>query len=281
MDKSMNRDSKPHKSVGEKIFDVGVYGGLAGVSTFILTIPVADWLKFRGGAKYYKQMSGWMENTVLKFLPEGARKKTTENFLMTGILMQGGNLLLVPITMLEHMKVGIVNGLNQMFGDKTDPSSIEEAPKQSISSLIKGRLLAFGVVWAAFATVGKFFGPQMGAFEEKTGKFFTDLMKKPTHIFNPKTAKIEESITYSYGKMASLDAFATTAAASILYVGSRFFAKQRDHAANTHPAPAAAMPLAMEAPATPAADKPGHTITQASRAADTLAAAPERSSSLA
>ncbi|MFZ4125058.1 MAG: hypothetical protein ACOYJ2_03175 [Rickettsiales bacterium] len=156
-------------SKGEALFDLGVYGGMNYIGTFLLTIPVAYSLKHGALKKYYMSAHRWLTK-------KGMSDGLAEKVLDTTTLMQGGNLMLIPIAMAEHHKKDIVKNLNESIGDHVDPSAIEQAPEQDAWSLIKSRALAWGVVFSSMAAAGLFMGKQLGQFEEwcgeKTAKLF-------------------------------------------------------------------------------------------------------------
>ena len=214
---------KPKKSRGEKLFDWAVYGGLNGVGTFILTIPMAYWAKHGGGARYLEEAGAAMENINIS-------ADKAKPALLTTALSLGGTVMLIPIRMAEGVRTSIVNNLNRLVGDKTDAATVaKEVPPQTWGSLLFGRALAWTSVYASFLGVGalaKAAGkPQMiDQFEERFSKILVgDVLKKPLV-----DAAGQETRAFRLGKFAALDLFATTAATILLYAGSRFAAKRRE-----------------------------------------------------
>jgi hypothetical protein len=245
------------RSVGEKIFDWTTYSGINGIGTFALTLPVAYFLKHGGGKPHYDKAAAALERQLVKVLPQDISGKASKIFLETSILMQGGNAMLLPVGIAEHYKVPIVKGLNQFLGDKTDPSTIEAAPKQTAMTLIRGRLRAFGIVFGAMAFAETFFGNHMRQFQQAAGRALCAFRNRP---IDP------HSKPYHYGELAALDVFSTAAAAVLLYEGSHKFAKeaQRKRASTV---------TRTDSTFPDNADTPGVTVTQAERAPETLAQA--------
>ncbi|MDX1974230.1 MAG: hypothetical protein SFT92_00995 [Rickettsiales bacterium] len=187
----------------EKIFNWLTYGGIAGLGTFLVTIPTTYWAKYGGGANLFKAAAKELERT-------GFHPETAEQIVTTTALMQGGNITLFPVKFMEDHKAEIIG---------KDPA--KEQNKQDWTSLIKARLVAWGAVFASFKGVAKLIGgDKLTAFEEKFAKHVVcDPLGKATHIAGAETK------LYRYGKIAALDVFATVAASTLLYMGSRLFAK--------------------------------------------------------
>lgn len=232
--KASEQAIRTSSSRGEKLFDWLTYGGVAGVGTFLLTIPVAYWAKYGSGAKMFEKASGYL-------VKQGLSPRISEEMVMTTALMQGGNLTIIPVKMLENRKPQIVDYFNDRLGDSSGKASVEEDPKQTWSSLIKSRIVAWLSVFTGFRVAGSIFGAdKFAAFEESFAKnVVCKPLGKPTHIRGVETPH------FRYGKIAALDVFATAAATAILYTGSRFFAKRNEHwhAENTNTT-AASVPTA-------------------------------------
>lgn len=250
---------KTGASIGEKLFDLGTYAGVAGVGTFALTIPVAYWAKYGKGAPYFKSASDYL-------VKKGFSKRIADEMTMTSALMQGGNLTIIPVKLIENYKPQIVDSLNHRFGDESGAASVDKEPAQTWGSLLKSRVVAWLSVFTGFRLAGMAIGDKnMDKFENRFAKGVCDVLGKPTHIEVPHAtpghpATKVESTHYRYGKIAALDVFATIAATSILYVGSRFFAKRNKQWELEHtpkpepvpqasPAPAPSEPVAAQQPA--------------------------------
>ena len=262
--------SGPHKaSAGEKLFDFLIYGPVNFFGTLILTAVIAYELEYGARGKgFFEGLSGWLKSLGLK-------EKTAADATRATTLMMGGNLMLIPVRAAEYYKKGIIKGLNQTLGDKSDAESVEAVPEQTWGTLIKGRLLAWFAVFGSFRTAGHFFGKEFDRFQDSVGEALAKFSKMPTHraptdgskpaaalkkeidefkeILKPLTGKgfkptaeqkgfietlgaeisareqamkVLETKPYAFGKILALDVFATLMATSILYLGSRFFARQ-------------------------------------------------------
>lgn len=234
---SLSENAPRPRSKGEKIFDDAVYTGLGGVATFILTIPVAHKFIFGSWKGVIDKGTKWLTDTKpMQILPTGLRHKLSKSLVTSSILMQGGNLMLLPIAWAEHYKVRIVRGLNTMLGDETDPALIEEAPKQSLGNLFVARMKALGVVFASFFTAELLFEKPLERFNHACGRALSGFTGRATHI-NLKPGMIHNGVeitektramskTYEYGLLGGLDIFATAAATTLLYEGSRDSAKK-------------------------------------------------------
>lgn len=242
VEKAEEKARKTSSSKGEKLFDLLTYGGIAGIGTFILTIPIAYSIKYGKGAKYY-------EKSVKFMTDNGATPRIAEEIAMTSAAMQGGNIALLPVKLAENYKPQIVEKLNNLTGDKSGKASVDEDPKQTWPSLIKSRALAWLATFVGFRTAGSILGQErFERFEKGFARRVCDFIKKPTHINGV------ESVHFRYARIGAIDIFATAAATTVLYLGSRFFAKNNEHwnpkaipPATPEAAPAQA-PLAEEKP---------------------------------
>ncbi len=217
-------EAKIRKSKGGKLFDWGVYGGIAGVGTFIVTIPMAFVLKDGKRAGQYERVVGWVEKHAGRFLSPSTAKKFAEEAVMTTTLMQGGNAMLIPVGIAEHYKVPIVTALDEKLGDQASPESIEATPKQTWMSLIEGRMLAWGAVFSTLFSASLAFPKTFQTFTNEFAERACKLVGKPTWD----VAKNQESRAFKLGKLGALDVFATAAAATLLYVGGHFFARRHE-----------------------------------------------------
>jgi len=221
------------KSKGEKLFDRAVYGGLAGAVTFAITVPVTYLLKYHWKVKpHFDAAVDGLHRGMTKVFPAMGRK-TADTALTTLALMQGGNLMLLPIAWAEKHKAKIVSGLNVMLGDKTPPEQIEQAPQQTMWSLVQSRLMAFGAVFATLKGAEAVIPKTLNTLEDEVGTQMCKLLEKPVARMGPViengklTTGMVPTKTYAFGKIGALDVFATAAAATLLYVGGHFFARKQ------------------------------------------------------
>lgn len=206
------KKSPPKISRGERIFDWLVYGGLAGLGTYIVSIPIGYWVKYGKGAEFNK-------NAAKKLTSFGFSQNTAEKTMDTTMLMHGGNIMLLPIKYAEDNKESIVTTINDMIGEKTDHIALHDEDKQSWGSIIKARIVAWCAVFAGFKGAASILGEEkFGRFEESFSKKACALLGKPTHING------KETTAFRMGKIGALDTYATIAASSLLYIGTRLFA---------------------------------------------------------
>ena len=145
---------KHAKSKGERLFDRITYVAIAGVGTFAVTVPLAYELEHHPFVTpLFEKAVGQTEKWLGK-LPIKTSHDTARYVVKTTTLMQGGNLMLLPVWGMEHFKVPIVRGLNAMVGDAIPEDAIEEAPKQTVASLLKSRALAWLMVFGSLSAVG-------------------------------------------------------------------------------------------------------------------------------
>jgi hypothetical protein len=236
-------EAEQHKSPGDKKFDRWLYAGLNGVGTFVVTVPLAYWAAYSnngGKAKLLEKATTGIEKV-------GVGKGFAERFAMMLATSLGGWAMVAPTWVAEHFRKPIVAKLNEGQPKADADHPYKEIPKQTIGSLLRGRLLAMATVTASFWTAEHFFRDHFKAFEEKVGQQAVDWFGKYAKNDN-QLIKIRR-----YGEISALDVFATTAATILLYVGSRFFARHRKHplpgdAETLHTAHNSHTPMKEEAP---------------------------------
>lgn len=279
------QDMERRRSTGERIFDWGTYSALNGVGTFIATLMIARAIKYGKPKPHVDKLAHSLENSLFKFIPESKRQKFTESFLDTGILMMGGNLMLIPVSIAEHFKAPIADFFNKQTGDKTDPATIASVPQPNLGQLVMARVQAFGMIWGSFMVAGSLFGKQMQQFEQGMGRAVSSFFKKPEMVdvtmqqYSRATGKITEvtskipSKYHHYGQLAALDIFATVAASLLLYNGSHKMAERAQQKKLAREQTVA--PASPEAPADTATQGPTLRVSEVSRAPEALAAAPD------
>ncbi len=203
----------PRMSRGEKIFDWLVYGGIGGAGSFVATLLTTYWAKYGKGAEYFKTSTDWLQK-------KNWSAANAEKFMMTNATMQGGNLMVLPVKWAEDNKIALVTKINDMIGEKTDVAALENEDKQTWSSILKARVAAWITVFTSFHAAAHVIGDKkFGEFENKFAEhMICKPMGKPTHVGGVETTH------FKYGKIAAIDVFATVAASTLLYVGSRVFA---------------------------------------------------------
>lgn len=218
--------AKIAKSKGEKFFDRAVYGGIAGVGTFVATIFLTYLLKYGSWKSIHKGLATAIEKAATRITPGRSHAALAEEAALTTTLMMGGNLMLIPVGIAEHHKVALVSGLNTTMDDPTPKEAIQHAPKQTWGSLLKSRVVAWLAVFAAFKGIGMAFGQTMQSFETETGKLLCKMTGRPeTRLVK---GIEEETKTFIFGKIGALDVFATIGSAILLYLGGHFFARKQE-----------------------------------------------------
>ena len=210
---------------GEKVFDALVYGPMNIIGTFLATMPLAWSLEHGLGGKPF--------DTVKNFLT--SRLKINDNItrkaLTTTTTWMGGNAMLLMVKAAENNKDNIVAGINRMSGDTTQGPPVLAEPRQDWGSLIKGRLLAWVVVFSSFLGFEQIVGAKaMGKMEEGFAHKLCDKFgwAKEEKVMIDGQLKTRPTRAFGYGKIMTFDIFATIAGGALLYVGSRAFAKRRE-----------------------------------------------------
>ncbi len=210
-------DSTDVMSKGEKLFDWLTYGGFAGAVTFALGMPFGYFTRYsKGGEAIHK----WAVSHSRQL---GMSVEATEDAVMNTALMQGGNVMLLPVKMMEDHKPQLVAKFNKMLGDDSGDCSVKDEPKQTWGSLLKSRVfLAWTPVFLALRGTAMLGGKEsFNNFEKDFSKnIVCDPLGLPTHVNG------QETKAFRLGRIAAIDVFATAAAATLLYIGSRMFARQ-------------------------------------------------------
>jgi hypothetical protein len=224
-------EPKKHLSKGDTLFDRLVYTGLNNILTFVLSLGIAYGLKhgFKKTGAGNPASNAWFEKAS-KTLGEGLDKistglgKNAPRIMMTSALGVGGTLMIAPIKFLEDRRTQLVDRLNKMVGDTTDPAQLKEAPKQTWGSLILGRVAAWSVVFASLTGAEKLLGADR--FTRFSDSFAEHVVAKPLG----KSIKIhgKETAQFRLGNIAAIDLFATIAATLVLEISSKFFAGRRE-----------------------------------------------------
>lgn len=191
-----------------------------------MTLAATLSIKYGRGKVHYERAVNWTERKLTGLLKPSTARKFSEQSVETTALMQGGNLMLLPVGIAEHYKVDIVSGLNTMMGDTTPPEKVEAAPKQTWRSLIEGRLLAWAAVFSTLFGASLVFPKSFGTFKAEFGEQMYRLVGNFKKARS--SAVMQETRAYKIGEIAALDSFATAAAATLLYVGGHFFARKQE-----------------------------------------------------
>lgn len=201
-------------SKGGRLFDAITYAGIAGVGTFLATIPTAN--LFNAGGKLHG-VDQWLRKSFRKL---GANEALANKSTDVTNLMWGGNLMLIPVGIMEHFRTPIVKAFNRWLNDPTDPKSIEDAPPQTLGSILKGRLISWCTVFIGFWGTEKALGKERyEGIKHSMGEKWSNLLGKPIDMASPNSA-------YNFGRTGAEDILATVSSATMLYISSHFFAKR-------------------------------------------------------
>lgn len=248
------------RSFGEKVFDWGAYGA-TGVATLLVSV-------FSGYSSRYGKGAKALEPLVESAKKIGMSHAVANDVVMTVALGLGGIATLPLIKGLENKKVEIVNAINENSGCGGETYVQEHGHKISWTHLLKARVAAFSAVFASFRGAAWLVGEEPFAqFEKSFAKqMVCKPLNRPTHING------QETKLFKYGRIVSLDLFATVAATLLLYMGSRFFAdketgipkcvKLEDLPPNALPAAAPATSMDAAAPEKSFVDKINSQQTQ-------------------
>lgn len=220
-------DTGPKRSRGESLFDWTVYGGIAGVGTFVATLWLTKWLTEGRGSAFTEKCVAKLEGGLSRFFTPETSKNVAKQATLTTALMQGGNMMLLPVALAEHYKEPLVAKANVILGEEGPQENVVKAPQQTLLSLVQGRLTAWGVVFASLFTASQLFKKTFQTFEEEFANLACKIVKKPAQVM-AKDGSMVASEAYRYGKIAAVDVFATAAAATLLYVGGHFFARRHE-----------------------------------------------------
>lgn len=202
-------------SKGGKWFDGITYFGIAGIGTFLATIPTGA-MFMEGGKLHgaFQKVNSSLQNV-------GLSKRLAAHGANTFATFWGGTLMLIPVGIMEHNRTKIVTALNRLFKDPTDPKSVEDAPPQTVGSIVKARAVATATVFSGFVGAETLVGEQRfkQGLEHAGEKLFTMVEKTATTVDKTHWA-------YKFGRTGALDILATASSAIMLYVGSHMFAKR-------------------------------------------------------
>lgn len=152
---------KRNKTAGEIVFDVGTYGGLSFLGNEALSTLIMDQTAEKGiFHKMYEASAKAVSKTPvlnkLKYVGEGRAA-----YLLWATL--GGFALVLPVKWMEDRKGSIVRKIDNFFhgrnsDDNPDTAAahaeMDNAPKQSWSSLGEGRLVTVGSALAMDSLIG-------------------------------------------------------------------------------------------------------------------------------
>lgn len=237
--------SKRQRSSGEKLFDLTTYGGLALVGNEVVsTYIVKQAEKPTSFGRFFEASS----NLTKKIGPAGKMPYTQSgrfNYINFAII---GGFTMVPfIKFLEDNKGKLVRFADRiMYGKEaeTNPEMVraheemDNAPKQTWGSLMKGRVLTVLAAWGVDASINwkdgwtgralkgtRFEG--VSSLEAMTGRVaerMGDSIAKSRNLDVAKTANLKSWLNQGFG-LLSLSAALTV----LFYASSKVFASRQEH----------------------------------------------------
>ena len=230
-DESAHRghDGKKHRTLGNKIYDFGVFGTMAwgGVSTMsALTANEAmngsnknfNWLR-KLNDNAYKAVSNVLSKTLMKGSAPENIHGMSRNMTMVFILGMGGHTLMAPIKWLEDHRQSNAAKIDKALGTTPpDQQEIEKEPKQSWKSVLSGRMISWASAFGAIAAMG----PELTT---KVNDYFGERGAKTWMKIKPHADPVK---VRKWSDLLAFDILATALTAGVTWGCSRFFAKKHD-----------------------------------------------------
>lgn len=223
-----NVDHGKHRTIGNKIYDWGVYttfawAGVAGLSLLSAhealhgKNPHFNWLRsindgVSGG------LSKALSNTIMKGKPKETIEGWAKGSTMFVTLGMGGWAMMAPIKWLEDNREKNAAKIDNFLG--TNPPNkqlIAEEIPQTWGSVMQGRLLSWAMSYAAFAAMGP----------KTTSKVSNWAGDKFTKVFMALKPKANEVNVRRWADIGAFDATFTVITAAATYAFSRIIAKKQ------------------------------------------------------
>jgi hypothetical protein len=214
------------RTVGNIVYDFGVFGSIAWGGVALLSAlsahesmhgknPAFGWLRTINDKGF-----SIFKNSFTKMLPKSTNPETIEGlakgttmFLTLGM---GGNALAVPIKWMEDNRQKNAAHIDNFLGTTPpDPETIAHEPKQTWKSVFSGRLLSWGMSYAAFLAMGPKLTSKINDwFGQRATEKFLEMSPKS----NPKTVR-------RWADIVAFDALFTVITATTTYAMSRAVAR--------------------------------------------------------
>lgn len=221
-------DKERKRTVGNIIYDFPVFGGVAWFGVALLSALSAHEARY-GVSKYFtwlrslnKAVYSGVRSSLGKTILKNASEETLHGYAsgttMFVTLGMGGNALAAPIKWMEDNRQKNAARIDNLLGTTPpDPELIENEPEQTWGSVVKGRLISWGLSYLAFIVMG----PKLvGVMNDSCTKFVTDIWTK--NLFPKHSAETVRR----WADIAAFDFLFTAITATTTYLFSRYFAKK-------------------------------------------------------
>lgn len=210
-----------HRTVGNKIYDGAVYttfawGGVAlasAVSAYAAQHGKSWWRAFNDACvnsleKVIKKIPAMPERNIKHYA------KGTTMFLTLGL---GGWLMMAPIKWLEDNREKNAARIDRLLGTREpDPRVVEAEIPQTWHSVLSGRMVSWGLSYAAFLAMP----PKVA---QAANEFFSKATAKAWMKIRPSSNAVNVK---KWTDIAAFDALFTVITATVTYAYSRYVARQ-------------------------------------------------------
>lgn len=220
-------EQKKKRSVGNKIYDFGVFGSVAfaGVSAMSAITGYEasygknkyfDWMR-TANTKIQSGVSDFLSKTVMKKSEPTHLKNVSKNITMTFVLGMGAHILMPLIKWMEDNRQKNAAKIDRALGTTPpDKDVIANEVKQSWKSVFVGRMMSWGAAFVAVISIG----PKA---MEKMTNFFGE---KGENVWMKLKPQSNQKIVRQWSNLIVFDAIGTAVTALVMFVSSRFFAKR-------------------------------------------------------
>lgn len=238
---SQEADKKPERSLGQRIFDTIIYGGV--INTLVFGVSVVATFLTRHGDKMGGSVGKWFHGRSTDF-----QKKLVEdwkimspsaakNFNMVAWSFLDGSIFAFLAKPLEDQRENIARSIDKRFSkEPVSEETYRNEPKQSWLSVIGGRIATFSIVFPTYLLLEKLHINAKQGFKNLNKVLFSDLGETIGNKINnigivkknfPRLANNETKIKLPEAfEVGIFEAVYTTVCTIGLYVGSRFFASK-------------------------------------------------------
>lgn len=219
------------RTVGNKIYDFGIYGSVAWLGVAALSAVSAheamygnnkafNWLRSLND-KSISGLTNLLSSTIMKSQPLERVKGYAQGTAMFLTLGMGGHLLMGPLKYLEDNRLKNAERIDKALGTTPpDPALVAAEPKQSWKSVLSGRLGSWAASYAAFLVMGP-------ALTKKIGDWFGEKATTAVMKIRPQA---DAATVRRWSDIAAFDALFTVITAAMTWGLSRALAKKHDAA---------------------------------------------------